>query len=42
MKKIIKTRFIRASRKTIYYYDDGTKETKYWETIDEFCNHLGI
>lgn len=41
-KKIIKTRNYKASRKTVYYYDDGTKETRYWQSTDSFCNEMGV
>ena len=41
-KQIIKTRMYSNLRKTIYYYNDGSKETRYWDSIDTFCNKLGI
>lgn len=42
MRKISKTRRMMDSRKTIYYYDDGTRDIEYWESLDEFCNFMGI
>lgn len=40
MRKLVKTRMYKG--KTIYYYDDGTKETRFWLSTDEFCNLYGI
>lgn len=41
-KKIVKTRMYRAQRMTVYYYSDGTKSVRYWESIDSFSNKMGI
>ena len=42
MAKIIRTRMYKATRKTVYYYDDGSKKTVYWPTVDNFANEMGI
>ena len=42
MKKLLKTRMYAHLRKTIYYYNDGSKEVRYWDSIDTFCDKLGI
>ena len=42
MKKLLKVRMYSKLRKTIHYYDDGSKETHYWESIDTFCDRMGI
>ena len=42
MAQLVKTRNYKASRKTVYYFDDGTKKIRYWESTDEFCNTMGI
>ena len=42
MKNISKVRIYSKLRKTIYYHDDGTKYVRYWESVDSFCNNLGI
>lgn len=41
-RNLVKTRLYSHLRKTIYYYDDGSKEVNYWESINEFCNSIGI
>ena len=41
-RKFVKSRMYARLRKTIYYYDDGSKVVHYWDSIDDFCNKLGI
>lgn len=41
-KHIVKTRCYAAQGKTIYYFSDGSKLTRYWQSLDEFCNDMGI
>lgn len=40
--RITKVRHYKAARKSVRYYSDGTKVTEYWQSIDEFCNEMGI